>query len=336
MMRTEALSPAAKRLIGTSDYPVALAMAEPGPVGLYNRLRHGIDMQRSPELEEMGELGKLTEMPTAIVAARKLGLDSSKIEKVDTICNPGGRDWCRVSLDPLIKSPAALFECKARADWRLDQEGWGEAGTDDVPLPIWTQVQGQLDAIRSDRDNPRWRGTDLPDIDTIHVAVLVNGQRVLVFPVKRAIDLGAELAERMRKFWIDHVKRGVPPPMDHFEGSAQYLAAMYPKKNKTVRKAEAHELDAIREYVQVREWTDYYFQRKETLKNEVLELIGSDYGIEGPDIKVTAPEYKGRVREGEIVKVLAARLKLSPSEIKEMENFHRGDAYRVLRTKEED
>jgi len=336
LLATEGLTAAAKRLIGCSDYPPVLGLCEPGPVGLYNRVRHGIETPRPQWLTEMGELGKLTEFPTAIAAARKLRLDPSKLEKIPTIINPGGREWARVSLDPAIRSPATLFECKSRASWRLDDEGWGDEGTDQIPLEIWCQVQGQFDAIRADRDASRWRGTDLPDIDTIYVAVLVNGQKILIFAVRRAADRGAAIAERMRKFWMDHVKRGVPPILDHLQGSLHYLASHFKKSNKVIRDALPHEAEAAREFLDARAERDRALERFDTLKAEVLEIIGTDYGIKGPGFKLTAPEYKGKLLESEIVDALSARLHLTPEERSQIEEFHRGDRYRVLRAKEED
>lgn len=330
MLNPSALTPADLRLIGCSDYAPALGLKEPGPVGLYNRVRHGIETPRKG-LEEMGELGKLIEMPTAVIMARKLGLDETRIEKIPTIQHPGGREWARVSFDPIVRSPAHVFEIKSRAGWRLAEEGWGDAGTDDVPLPVWMQVQGQMEALTADRDHPRWRGTELPDVEVVHVGVLVNGIKVLIFPVPRARDLGAELAERMRKFWVDHVQRGIPPVMDHFEGSAHYLRTTYTKRSKVIRKAEEHEIEAINDYRHHAAKAAYYDDAADALKHEVLEIIGNDNGIKGPGFKLSIYDRAGFVRHKEVADVLAKRLGISAIELKQLEENHRGEPSRVLK-----
>lgn len=316
------------RLIGCSDFPALLGLKEPGPVGLYNRTRHGIGTPVAPELEAMGELGRLTEWPTAIVAARKLRIPEARLEKVETIVHPGGREWQRYSLDPIVRDPPTVLEVKARESWRMRAEGWGEPGSDEVPLPVFAQVQGQLEALRADRD--RWVGTELPDVDQVVVAVLVGGQRVDLYFVPRAEEQGAALAERAERFWTDHVVAGRPPFMDHFEGSAHYLRTTFRERSTAVRPAEPHELEAAREYLRLDAAIKRLERERDTVENELAEYVGAAGGLEGGAIRIRFREQKGRVREKDVVDVLAQRLGLTPAELAGMREFHRGAPYRVI------
>jgi predicted phage-related endonuclease len=331
MITREALTREELRLIGCSDYPPILGMKEPGPVGIYNRSVHGLSPPADPYWAEMGELGKLLEWPAAVMAARKMGLDESKLEKLPTITHPGAREWQRVSFDPIVRSPATIFEVKCRASWVMKDQGWGEPGTGDVPADVAAQVQGQLEAIRADRD--RWLGTDLPDVEQVIVAVLVNGQKVDLYPVRRNEEIGGLLRERGEKFWRDHLVARRPPYMDHFKGSDFYLHKHYPKRTNTIRPAAEHEIEALREYVKLDAEVSKILKERDTVENEIRELIGSDEGFEGGGLRVKASERKGRARTGEIVEVLAKRFGVSATEIKEMEDHHRGDTYRVINVK---
>jgi len=321
------------RLIGCSDLPALLGRAEPGPVGLYNRCVHGISVPRPRWLEDMGRLGKLTEWPTAIAAAELMGHDPEVVTKRPTIIHPAGRAWQRCSPDPFIpRSPRGpvLFEVKSRASWRLREEGWGEAGTGDVPFDVWVQVQGQMEAIRADRD--QWVGTDLPDLERVHVAVLVNGQEVRLYPVDYDRPRAEALAAHAARWWSEHVTRRSPPTMDAYEGSAHYLDVHYPLRSRTeVRRAEPQEVEAVRELYQAEEEFRRAAERRDGLRNELREIIGSELGLYVDGLgEVKSPQRRGRINWEAVARGLAARAGVSERELKESAEYHRGGSYRVI------
>jgi predicted phage-related endonuclease len=118
-------------------------------------------------------------------------------------------------------------------------ESWGPPGTGEVALGVAAQVQAQLELIRIDRD--WWLGTEIPEVERVDIAVGVDGQEVLHYVVQRDPDLGGAIIEEMRAFWVDHVLKGVPPPIDEKSGTRRRLEHELRQASKRVRPASEEE-----------------------------------------------------------------------------------------------
>ncbi|MFQ6194852.1 YqaJ viral recombinase family protein [Streptomyces sp. NPDC000405] len=108
------------------------------------------------------------------------------------------RDWQRATPDRIITpahgGPPMLLEIKTSRYG----DGWGEAGTDQIPIAYRCQVVWQLDTL---------------GLDTAHVVVLVAGQDYREYTVIRDPAEATFLRDKAAAF-LDSVRAGTPPPLD--------------------------------------------------------------------------------------------------------------------------
>ncbi|MFI9237799.1 YqaJ viral recombinase family protein [Streptomyces sp. NPDC053079] len=108
------------------------------------------------------------------------------------------RDWQRATPDRIITpadgGPAALLEIKTSRYG----DGWGEVGTDQVPVTYRCQVVWQLDTL---------------GLDVAHVVVLVAGQDYREYTITRDEGEAVFLRDRAAAF-LDSIRAGDPPPVD--------------------------------------------------------------------------------------------------------------------------
>lgn len=107
----------------------------------------------------------------------------------------------RAQLDGFITETGETCEVKTSGlfspMFRPDVEGWGEAGTDQVPFRVIAQVQFALMLSNAPRGHV--------------VALLGGGGGVRHYVIESMPDLQAEIEDRARGFWADFVLTGVKP-----------------------------------------------------------------------------------------------------------------------------
>jgi predicted phage-related endonuclease len=329
-----------KKLIGTSDYPAFVPGASKyfGLHDVWNRVVRGIEPQRDDWLRVAGRAGQLDERATARLYLEEIqGVweedSDAALVKVEQRVDVPGRPWQRYhAADFLARLPAQvhlLIECKNRSRWGLDS--WGPDGTDQVAPDVLAQVQGQLEAIRHDRD--RWVGSDLPELDDVVVAVRVDGAKLRHFCVQRDPEIGALLVERVERFVRDYVIPERQPPLDGSAGADAELERAFAAHSDRVRAPTAAELDLVREHKAL------VLTRKE-IEVELAEVmrelgvveqrlkgaIGQDLGIAiEDDFKILWKERRGRAALRKVVDYLAfKRLGLSKEQLKQIEEEQGG------------
>lgn len=109
-------------------------------------------------------------------------------------------------LDGLVESAGRVWEAKTARH----SDGWGAAGTDEIPLHYQAQVQWYCGL------------TELPAAD---VAVLIGGSDFRIYQVRADRVLFDELREAALRWWRDHIEADVPPPAR----SASDAAALWPR-----------------------------------------------------------------------------------------------------------
>jgi len=100
-----------------------------------------------------------------------------------------------------------LVDSKNVAGWK--RKDWGAAGSDDVPTRIFFQGVWYNDVF------------DAPWFD---VPAFFGGNAQETFRVDRNPALEEIVTETARKFWVDHVLKRVPPPIDGSDGASWTLA----------------------------------------------------------------------------------------------------------------
>lgn len=153
-------------------------------------------------------------------------------------------------LDRLVDNGAAILECKTS---RLAKD-FGEEGTDELPEHYLAQVHFYLELAR---------------LPVCHVAVLVAGQDLRTYEVRRDPEVGAELVEACVRFWRDHVEARRPPdPIHNREAARRWRATL----DKTVAMDDAAKLD-LAQLVTVRQQIDQLEKEKEELELRLKLLL---------------------------------------------------------------
>ena len=108
--------------------------------------------------------------------------------------------------------PRKLVEIKTTDSRNAKQ--WGPSGTDEVPEYYLVQCAWQMAVM---------------DCDHCDLVVLIGGNDMRIYPLKRDRELEARLLEIGRQFWSNHVTAQVPPePRDESE-RGRYLGGLYPQ-----------------------------------------------------------------------------------------------------------
>lgn len=171
--------------IGGSDAP-AVAGIDPwqSPYELYLRKRG--ELEPIVETEPM-RWGKILEPVVAAEYARRTGQELIPLDVIRSERYP----WMFGHIDRWIVGSKRILECKTT---RMPF-GWGEPGTDEIPLHYAAQVHHYLTVT----------GNEVCDI-----AVLIGGSDFRIYTVEADHTIAELLIEQQRVFW-ERVQRGEPP-----------------------------------------------------------------------------------------------------------------------------
>jgi len=155
---------------------------------------------------------------------------------------------------------------------------WGVAPDGEIPDEYYCQVQHYM-AVTSASE---W-----------DVAVLIGNNDFRIYKVMRDNDFIKMLIEKEKAFW-ELIESKTPPPMDGSSTAREYLAQRFPKDTLPAREADHTETMLAIELKAVEAKIDEYEQRKETLKNLIIEKIGDASGIKGEFGSFSYKLQKGR------------------------------------------
>lgn len=217
--------------------------------------------------------------------------------------------WLVCHLDFRVRgNPDALVECKTQNS----RSGWGEDGTDDVPVYYWTQVQHEMLVT----------GASLT-----YLPVLFGLYDFRVFEVQRDEAFHETWRAAASDFWHDHVVPRVPPPLGGDDFSRKVVSARYPSYE-DILKVVPPERELV--ILRLREEMEKLKAQElsvETLKNRVKDLIGDSAGVEGSWGKITWRQIKDKtIVEWERV---ADMYRLAASEL--LDHWNPGDDEEMVR-----
>lgn len=333
-------------LIGTSDFPAFVPGASKfaDKSKLWLRIVRGVELPMEDWLRKAARSGQLDERATARMLLEEFfgvpaAESDARLLKIEQRKDVPGRPWQRYhggDFEGSLDGQTLLIECKSRSRWGLEKGDWGADGSDQVDAAVFAQVQGQLEAIRHDRDN--WVGSDLPDLDVVHVAVRVDGRDIRHFCVERDEEVGGLLVEAAERFWLDHVVPEVPPPVDGSEGADRELEVRFAKYSQEIREPNATELGLLRQLravhktiAEIEAELEDFKKSQRVLEQHLKGLIGNDLGLEIPDdVRAVWRDVKGRLKWRGLIDELAGRLGLTKAQLTELEDAHRGATRRAL------
>jgi len=91
-----------------------------------------------------------------------------------------------------------LLECKTANPFTQAQ--WGEAGSDEVPMPYLVQCLWYL---------------MLTGCETADLAVLFSNADFRIYTIKKDREVEALLLDKALNFWQEHVQKNIPPPLQN-------------------------------------------------------------------------------------------------------------------------
>ncbi len=149
---------------------------------------------------------------------------------------------------------------------------WGEPGTDDVPQHIVAQCQWYLSAS----GRQAW-----------DVAALFGGNDLRIYTVLPDREIEAALLEEAERFWMEHVLKGVAPPMGNSPAVAEYLKQRFPRNVVALRQATPEEAALIYEYLPVRDELNQLEDECAAMENRIKASIGDADGVQFGGGKIT-------------------------------------------------
>lgn len=158
---------------------------------------------------------------------------------------------------------------------------WGEPGTDDVPEAYWCQVQWELIPLGV-----------LYGIRRAHIAAPIDGD-LRVYTVSGDPKAQAHLAEIAQKFWVDHVAKKVPPPIDGSDSAKAWLHDRFPENRTPLKIAPPEATELAQRYREHRRAREEHEKLEKECQNRLKELIGDAEGIKGQGWFATWKAPKG-------------------------------------------
>jgi putative phage-type endonuclease len=194
-----------RRGIGGSDIAGVVGMSPwSSPIKVY-QAKIG-ELPDIPETEAM-HFGTELEAFVAKEFERQTGL---RVRKRNAILYHSKQEkWMLANVDRLVIGRHEGLECKTTNAFSADK--WSE---EKVPDQYFLQCQWYMGVT----GYPRW-----------HIAVLIGGQHFLHRVIERDDELIAQLMEKGRDFWFNHVVPRIPPEFDGSRSSAELLSYMYPE-----------------------------------------------------------------------------------------------------------
>jgi len=152
------------------------------------------------------------------------------------------------------------------AKTRRNRKGWGDAGTDQVPLDTEVQMRVYMEVFNS----PYW-----------DVATLFGLDDFRVYRLQRDEDLGQEILNIADKWWKNHVDESVPPAVDSSDIAKSVIGKLHPRVvDEQLRAPTNIELELHKELVSIKRKHKRIDDKKKELENELRRLIGDSVGID--------------------------------------------------------
>lgn len=183
---------ARKSGIGGSDAPAVAGVSPWGtPLDIYLAKISPVRDDADSDMTSAQAMGHVMEPVIAKLYAKEMG---TALRKPPAIIRHQQLDFMFASLDYQRAEDGVIVECKNTSV----KEGWGEPGTDQVPINYLIQVQHQMECA---------------DVEEAHIPVLFFGRDFEIFVVERDYEVGAMLIDIEHRFW-QHVVNRIPPEPD--------------------------------------------------------------------------------------------------------------------------
>ena len=279
--------------IGGSDLARLLGMSRfGGPMHVWMEKRR----LAAPLLEsEPMRWGRLLEDPIAREYAVKTG--RRVVNKPDTI-RVKGREHLFAHVDRFSfakGTPPRVLECKNANAFMVSD--FGEPGTDQVPADYLLQCQHYLGVT----------GYAVADL-----AVLIGGQKHVVYTIPRDDELIRVAWEEADRFWRENVEGNVPPDVDGSEAWREYATSRFEDAGLEIEVTDPIETLAYQHKAEAEE-AKALEQRHNETTSRLLQALGDASRAVGRGVKVTHsiinrgyPNWKAIAEEAKVPEALIA------------------------------
>ena len=231
--------------IGGSDVAAILGLSKwRTPLQVWQEKRG--ELAGAPDNDAM-RWGRYLEPVVRQAYADQMGVD---VRMPPAMIRHPRHDWMIANVDGVTDEPR-LFEAKTART----ADGWGEAGTDEIPQAYLLQVQHYM-AV-----------TAIPVAD---VAVLIGGSDFRVYPIQADAELQDMLIDAEREFWRS-VQAGEPPePVSYAD-----VIARYGHSSRTDRvMADAAALQAVQQLRELKVQEEHLKLAIEEWRAVVMKALG--------------------------------------------------------------
>jgi predicted phage-related endonuclease len=186
-------------------------------------------------------------------------------------------DWLVCHLDFRVAGrPKLLVEAKTRAF----MTGFGEDGSQEIPLDIWGQVQHEM---------------AVTDATECHVAVLFGHHTYRTYPIPRNDAYIAKMIPRLESFWNENVVPGVPPEPGGSLDSASVRRA-HPDHDDRVISVAPGQMPIVHAALLARHNVKAADEAFAEAENKLIDLIGDAAGVTGPFGTITRKKSRDGVK----------------------------------------
>ncbi|SHH54396.1 putative phage-type endonuclease [Caloranaerobacter azorensis DSM 13643] len=191
-----------------------------------------------------------------------------KVRRKNQILQNKDYPFMIANLDRVIVGENALLECKTTSAYNKNE--WED---EEVPANYLVQVQHYLAVTGYEKG---------------YIACLIGGNKFIWKEIERDDELIEIIIEAEKKFWHEHVLKGIPPILDGSSAAEKYVKERFKKAK------EGLEIALKSEY---KDKISRYFQ----LKNEIKEKEEELKAIENQIKNELGEAEKGQVGNYEIV-----------------------------------
>jgi len=233
----------------------------------------GYQRARSKSEERRLLLGHLLEPVVLALHADETGAEQAR---PGTLVHPVF-DFLLSTPDAVSQIVRDVVNTQAKSCAFFDREEWGEPGTDIVPAQIIHQTTMEMRILIDNGIH----------VDYTHVPVLFWGRQFEIYRIEYNKALADHLIEVASDFYYNHIKPGIPPPVDDSPAYERYVKLVSPKETKPLKPGTERERQLAAMYVEQQELEKQLEAKKQQLKNALLVSIGDAEGLEVEGFKVT-------------------------------------------------
>jgi putative phage-type endonuclease len=262
-----------RAFIGASDVPMILGLSPFGSAYDVWLAKRGLEQQ--PENDAM-RWGHYHEANIAREYQRRF--PNVKLEEIGTLPDPR-RPWLRATVDRLVHAEHGAFPLEIKSTSEYLGGRWGDENTDDIPDHVLVQAQVQLMVL---------------NVSFAHVAVLIGHSDCrMPYIVEADRELQQMIIDGCEDFYQRYLNGDEEPPITGPNTEA-HLRKKYQSHSREVIRVDRAAAELMEQFFAARAIRKDAEKREGELKPLLMQLIGSNYGIECDAGRCLWYEVKGR------------------------------------------